>query len=244
MSRALRTAPREAGLRDARVMGLGLAAVLAWDLTGLDLPMARWFGSATGFALREHWLFANVLHQQARMLGWLVALVLLVLWWRPVGAHRSLNVRQRGQLLITPLVATLVISLLKQASHASCPWDLNEFGGSAHPVVHWLAFVQGDGGPGHCFPAGHAVTGFGFVGGYFVFRDHKPRLARCWLWAALSSGLVLGLAQQVRGAHYMSHTLWSAWLSFGLAAGLDLMRVRLDRARLRAPSGGQPAPSL
>jgi membrane-associated PAP2 superfamily phosphatase len=22
---------------------------------------------------------------------------------------------------------------------------------------------------------------------------------------------VLGLAQQVRGAHYMSHTLWSAW---------------------------------
>jgi membrane-associated PAP2 superfamily phosphatase len=25
-------------------------------------------------------------------------------------------------------------------------------------------------------------------------------------------GFVLGISQQIRGAHFMSHTLWTAWL--------------------------------
>jgi len=31
----------------------------------------------------------------------------------------------------------------------------------------------------------------------------------------------MGLAQQVRGAHYMSHTLWTAWLCWSSAALVD-----------------------
>ena len=29
-----------------------LACVVAWDFSGLDLAMARWFGSSNGFALQ------------------------------------------------------------------------------------------------------------------------------------------------------------------------------------------------
>jgi membrane-associated PAP2 superfamily phosphatase len=36
------------------------------------------------------------------------------------------------------------------------------------------------------------------------------------------AGLLLGLAQQVRGAHYMSHTFWTAWFCWATAACLDL----------------------
>jgi membrane-associated PAP2 superfamily phosphatase len=32
------------------------------------------------------------------------------------------------------------------------------------------------------------------------------------LLIAVLAGLILGLSQQMRGAHFMSHTLWTAWL--------------------------------
>jgi len=78
-----------------------------------------------------------------------------------------------------------------------------------------------DGGSGGCFPAGHASAGFAFIGGFFALRHTLPRTARRWLAGALAAGLVLGLAQQVRGAHYMSHTLWTAWLCWASAALVD-----------------------
>ena len=55
------------------------------------------------------------------------------------------------------------------------------------------------------------------MGGYFVLRDRAPRAARIWLAAALAAGLVLGVSQQMRGAHFMSHTLWTAWLCWTVA---------------------------
>jgi membrane-associated PAP2 superfamily phosphatase len=87
-----------------------------------------------------------------------------------------------------------------------------EFGGVAQHLSHWVGWFVADGGGGHCFPAGHAATGFAFVGGYFALRSHLPRLARRWLVGAIAVGLVLGLVQQLRGAHFMSHTLWTAWI--------------------------------
>jgi membrane-associated PAP2 superfamily phosphatase len=43
---------------------------------------------------------------------------------------------------------------------------------------------------------------------------------------ALAAGSVLGLSQQMRGAHFMSHTLWTAWLCWTLAWLVDMV-VRL-----------------
>ena len=111
------------------------------------------------------------------------------------------------------------MSLLKGISVTSCPWDLQAFGGVARYVSHWS--LLGDGGAGHCFPAGHAASGFAFVSGYFAFRKHDQVLARRWLTAALAAGFALGIAQQLRGAHFMSHTLWTAWICWTLCGVLD-----------------------
>jgi membrane-associated PAP2 superfamily phosphatase len=82
-----------------------------------------------------------------------------------------------------------------------------------------------DGGGGRCFPAGHASTGFAFLGGYFAFRHDVPKTARIWLIAALATGFVLGACQQLRGAHFMSHTLWTGWLSWMVALVSDPLFV-------------------
>lgn len=121
---------------------------------------------------------------------------------------------------VTGLASAAAVAWLKSASTTSCPWDLAEFGGLAHYVPHWDWWAQ-DGGSGHCFPAGHASSGFAFIGAWFAFRPCPPA-ARRWACGALAAGLVLGLAQQVRGAHFMSHTLWSGWVCWVVAWVIDL----------------------
>jgi membrane-associated PAP2 superfamily phosphatase len=104
-----------------------------------------------------------------------------------------------------------IVPALKQLSRTSCPWDLAAFGGVASYVPHWY-FGVSDGGPGHCFPSGHAASAFSFLPGWFVLRHHRPRLARWCLAGIITLGLLLGGGQLVRGAHYVSHTLWTAWI--------------------------------
>lgn len=112
--------------------------------------------------------------------------------------------------------ALLATSLLKNASSTSCPWELSEFGGVARYVSHWQWGVV-DGGEGSCFPAGHASAAFCFLSGYLALRHTAPHAARLWLAARLAAGALIGLAQQVRGAHYLSHTLWTTWLCWVVA---------------------------
>jgi membrane-associated PAP2 superfamily phosphatase len=107
--------------------------------------------------------------------------------------------------------------LLKHFSLTSCPWDLVEFGGRASYVSHWR-FGTADGGPGRCFPAGHASGAFGYLAGYFALRSHRPRAARLWLAAVVTLGVAFAAAQTVRGAHYPSHSLYSAWLCWTFSA--------------------------
>lgn len=207
------------GLATVAMLGL----LLLWDASGQDLALARLSGGAAGFALRENWLLSGLMHQGGRLLAWLLVLLLsLGLWW-PRGFLRQLPWSARLQLVLSCWLAVLTVSLLKGASATSCPWDLREFGGVAQYLPHWAGFWRGDGGGGHCFPAGHASAGFAFVGGYFALRDSAPRLARRWLLAALAAGLLLGLGQQLRGAHFMSHTLWSGALCWLSAWALDLV---------------------
>ncbi|MGP1692880.1 MAG: phosphatase PAP2 family protein, partial [Giesbergeria sp.] len=79
-----------------------------------------------------------------------------------------------------------------------------------------------DGGSGKCFPAGHASAGFAFVGGYFALRRSRARAAWIWLGSVLVAGFALGFSQQMRGAHFQSHTLWTGWLCWTTAWLIDM----------------------
>ena len=214
---------------------VGLLCLLAWDAAGQDRALAHAFGSSTGFPFRDHWFFVQVMHEAPRRLAWLLLLAFFVFIWRPAGVLRHLCRAGRVQLAVTCLLSLLVVSMLKYASTTSCPWDLAEFGGVARYASHW-ALGALDGGAGKCFPAGHASAGFAFIGGYFALRHQQPRAARLWLVSALAGGFALGWAQQVRGAHFLSHTLWTGWLCWTTGWLCDLVfRALLWRPAL--PTG-------
>jgi membrane-associated PAP2 superfamily phosphatase len=154
---------------------------------------------------------AKIMHACARNLGWLFLVAMLIGIWRPWGALRALATADRVSLFLTVLSALLSVTLIKGFSQTSCPWDLQAFGGVAPYVSHWNLWAS-DGGGGHCFPAGHASTGFAFMAAYFGLRQNNAPGAVKWLLVAMCIGFILGISQQMRGAHFMSHTLWTAWL--------------------------------
>ncbi len=200
--------------RDLAVSSIALLALLAWDATGGDLAAARLFASDQGFAAREAWWASRLMHDGGRVAAWLLlaALVATTLHTPPAvttGPSRGERWRWIGVMLL----CVVAVPAIKRISLSSCPWDLAEFGGVAQYVSHWRLGVA-DGGGGHCFPSGHAVAASGFFGLYFLWRGHDARRARGWLAAVMGTGLLFGFAQLARGAHYPSHTLWTAWFSW------------------------------
>jgi len=209
--------PADPVAADRRLALLTLPPLLLWDASGLDLALVRWFGGPAGFAWRDHWLTAGVLHQGGRGLSALLLALALAVALRPVGPWRGLPQRVRWVGLGVVVASLLLIALLKRASLSSCPWSLQEFGGTARLVSHWRWGVA-DGGPGRCFPSGHASGAFAFIALPLMLRARQPALARTGLLALGGLGALFGLAQMARGAHYPSHTLWTAWLCWALAA--------------------------
>ncbi len=207
-----------------------LAVLLLWDVSGLDLNVMRAFAGAAGFALRDHWVTTLVLHQGGRAVGWITLAALVLQLWRPLPFARDLPLAERRWWLATSLLCLLAISLFKHASLTSCPWSLAEFGGTARFVPHWQLGTA-DGGDGGCFPSGHASAAFSFLAGYFALRERHAVAARRWLLGVLTLGLVFGAGQTLRGAHYPSHTLWTAWicLALTLTAHHDWQALRRRR---------------
>lgn len=201
---------------------LMLGGLLAWDASGLDLHVMAgvgdWVGQgrAGGFPLREQWWLETVLHTAARQLALVVFGGLWLMVWRPVGVFRHSPRLERLEMVVGVTVALIAVSSLKRFSLTSCPWDLQSFGGVAAYVSHWQWGVA-DGGPGGCFPGGHASSAFAFVALVLPGLARGPgtaqrRLAIWILAGVVVAGLVLGSAQTLRGAHYPSHTLWTGWI--------------------------------
>lgn len=209
---------------------VALAGLLLWEALQLDRWAAHLYGNGGGFALRDSGFASRVMHDGGRSLGWCVLAFLALDAWRQWLPGPSRGERLRG--FAATLAALLLVPLLKRGSRTSCPWDLVEFGGRASYVSHWALGVT-DGGPGRCFPSGHAVAAFAFFSGYFLLRQHRPALARTWLIGVLALGFGFGWAQLARGAHYPSHTLWSAWLCWLVCVGVA-----------RVPEGSGPEARL
>lgn len=221
---------------------VSLALLLLWDATGFDLALARMAGTPIGFPLRSHWFLVEVLHEGAKLLSWVMVIALFASVRWPLGFMRALSVRERVQFAASVLASVIAVSLIKFTSHTSCPWDLQAFGGLAQPVSHWL-WATPDGGPGRCFPAGHASAAFAYVGGYFACRRTQSSVARAWLAGGLAAGLVLGVSQQLRGAHYMSHTLWTGWICWVVGFAIDALSRRFA-AHQQERMASAPAPEL
>jgi membrane-associated PAP2 superfamily phosphatase len=208
----------------------GLLLVLAWDASGLDLALSRLFGGPAGFPAREAFWSRELLHAGLRNLWIATWLALAVDAFRRQPTLRGPARRERRLALAAGLLVLLIIPALKGLSHTSCPWSLLDFGGASPWVSHWDWTLR-DGGPGHCFPSGHTAGAIAFAPFAWIWGR------RAWGLLALGAGLA-SFGQVARGAHFLSHTLWAAWIGIALAWVLLLALRRLSwRGRAAAATG-------
>ena len=190
--------------------------LIGWDLSGADLVLMQAIGDPSGFAWRHHPWLTRVLHDGLRQ-GFMLMFLALCIWavWTP--RPGSPGRRERAVVVLAVLLSLMLVSALKRVSLTSCPWDLQVFGGQARYLSHWR-WGQADGGPGHCFPGGHASGALAFMAVALPWWRpappviRSPRTGLLFFATSLCLGVLAGGAQTLRGAHYPSHTGWTALL--------------------------------
>jgi membrane-associated PAP2 superfamily phosphatase len=196
-----------------------------YPCTGLDASLIHPFYDAHAlmFPLKNDSFLENVMHKGLRNLMIVISLMVLGLWifglkiWCSVSKNLNdsqwLKVyhRQFLWIFIAMVISTSTISVLKHLSIHSCPWDIKAYGGTELWIPLFGNLPTGA-KSGHCFPGGHASGGFALIAIYFGFRDSLPKLAKAGLILGLVFGFAMGWGQMMRGAHFMSHNLWTAWI--------------------------------
>jgi membrane-associated PAP2 superfamily phosphatase len=193
------------------------AVVLKLDLRFADLLYAAEGGQ---WVLKKTFVTEQLLHVVGRNAvagAWLlVLLVWAATWWKP--QWRSWR-QPLAALALSVLLSTVLVASLKKFSSIDCPWDLVRYGGE-HPYVDVFSALLAGAPHRGCFPAGHASAGYAWLALYFFFQSVRP----AWRWRGLAVGIVIGmvfgLSQQLRGAHFLSHDLWTAALCWLVAVAV------------------------
>ena len=194
-----------------------VAITLLVTLTDVDLRLADGaYDPALGdFSWRHAWLaevFSHVLLKRA-LIALAIVMIGMAAW--DLLKPRARSALRRVQLRIVALSAILIpsiIGLLKQMSSSHCPWDIDRYGGVA-PYVRLLDALPAAFAPGHCMPAGHASSALWLGSLAVFFLPASPRRAACLYALILGFAFGVGWLHQMRGAHFLSHTLWSVWIA-------------------------------
>jgi len=196
--------------------------VLLFEKSNLDLAVSdRFFDFQTGaWKFKDSWWAEGLLHLQGRKLAIafsLIPLALLVLSffrdaWKPW--------RRSALFLVLAIgLGTGSVALVKVVVNRHCPWDSARYGGDI-PYGKLFDPLPAACRKGNCFPAGHASAGFSLMSGYFIFYRRDRRKALALLAFGLLVGSLFGFAQVARGAHFVSHNIWSLALCWFVGLGL------------------------
>lgn len=194
------------------------------------------------WALQRAFLTESVIHQFGRDASTAAWLGVLAFWlaarFRP---NLSQWRRPLGYLLLATLIAVSLVSGLKSLTNMDCPWDLSRYGGNRE-YFGLFALRPAAMARGICFPAGHASAGYAWVALYFFFLMTQPQRRWIGLTIGLSVGIVFGFSQQLRGAHFLSHDLWTLAISWFSSLALYLA-MGGRRSPVTAAKAPEPVPA-
>lgn len=178
------------------------------------------------FPWRHAWLTEAFGHVWLKMaLIVFGSVIVLACLWDAIRPFRrwSPGFRTRMRVLAFAVVLVpLIVGGLKQASALHCPWDIDRYGGTS-PYLRLFDVLPAGVKPGKCFPAGHATSALWLVALAVFWLPHRPRKALLVGCVTLTFSFAVGWMQQMRGAHFLSHTLWSMWIACSIVALLYIV---------------------
>lgn len=164
------------------------------------------------FLLKHHPFLTDWMHVGLKWLMVIIAVASLLLSFASYKLTKLQPYRRSFLwVFVGMVVSTAAVAILKHYSQHACPWSLTIYGGDS-PFFELFSVAPSSMESGRCFPAGHPSGGFALMAFYFAFMHSKPRFSTRMLILGLSAGLVMGIAQVMRGAHFLSHIIWSGWV--------------------------------
>lgn len=215
----------EIALKRLRFVGATFALMIAALLivvisrfTNIDLIVADYYYSPALhlFVWKNSWFAKQLMHGYVKEI--IITIACIGIGFVVIDALRHFKfvgawVRLRLRFVAAAaILIPFIITGLKQTSALHCPWDEARYGGVA-PHLRLFDVTPINIEAGHCFPAGHASTGLWLAALCVFWLPHRPRVALMVFFAGLSVGFVLGWVQQMRGAHFLTHTLASIWIA-------------------------------
>jgi membrane-associated PAP2 superfamily phosphatase len=217
------------------------AVLLALARTDLDLILADYaFDRARStFPWRDTWFAAVFMHVWVkRALVAVGAAVVVVTAGDALCPLPGMASWARTRLRIVALCALaipLAIGAVRHHAQSHCPWNIDRYGGQA-PYVKLLDAAPPGAQPGHCFPAAHATSALWLAAFAVFWVPHRMRTAGLVFVLGIGAGLGLGWVQQLRGAHFLSHTLWSLWAAAAVLLLVSRLLLGAEPSRVHACS--------
>ena len=198
---------------------VAIAALAQW--TDIDLWLADlYYDPVRGvFPWDKTWFARNFMHgylkQAIVWFGFLTIAATLIDLVYPLFRKSPLHRLQWRFVALASILEPLLVRTLKASSNLHCPVGIDLYGGRA-PLLRLFDTVPPEWHAGHCFPAGHASAGMWLSALAVFWLPAHPRKALAVFVGGLSVGLTMGWVQQMRGMHFLTHTLATAWLSTAL----------------------------
>ncbi|HTE15995.1 MAG TPA: phosphatase PAP2 family protein [Burkholderiales bacterium] len=216
-------------------VALVVGVIVMLDIAGTDALVSGWFFDAHAgeFPWRHNGFLEVVMHHWTKYLVALAAVTAFAGYMISFLTPQLKPLRPSFLFVVLALaLAPFAVVVMKFFSTRHCPWDVAGFGGIV-PYVSLLESYPAGIAAGHCFPAGHASTGFCLFAFHFLGRAlASPLLARAGFALGLAAGLSFGFVRIVQGAHFVSHVLWSGvvcWIVIVVLYDLIIEPHQTDR---------------
>ena len=191
-----------------------IAVILVQEYTELDMRLQHLFFSADGWLLDNSepvLRFAIYTFPKQVLVLYCAGVLLLLVLGLFVKRLARFRTRNNVFVVICLLLVPAFMNLGKKETHAHCPYQYQEFGGTI-PYVTLLETNKTEHN-GRCFPAGHASGGFALL--LFVMIATTRQRQMIALAGAMALGWSMGGYQMLNGRHFLSHTLSTmliAWI--------------------------------
>ncbi|WP_172449239.1 phosphatase PAP2 family protein [Bowmanella denitrificans] len=197
-----------------------ILCILIFELTALDMQIQQLLYNQGShqwwWDKQEFW--ARLLFYDGIKVVLLVFFLSLLLMFVVSFIKHAIKPLRPGLLIVmlSMLSVPATVGLLKATTNMACPVNLLQFGGKVEHVPLFSAYPadKRPAAPQKCFPAGHASGGFSLLALIFLMPTDR---ARQWaIVGALSLGWLMGGYKMLIGDHFLSHTLVSMLLSWGI----------------------------
>ncbi|WP_162846903.1 phosphatase PAP2 family protein [Marinicella litoralis] len=189
------------------IIGIYVLITVYWF--ELDFKIADLIYGQFQWSLKQSFVFEGLLHKFARMLLITIYLGLIYQLIKTILSASDPSMVYHLLILVLAIGSSvLIVTLSKRLLNVDCPWDLIRYGGDK-PYFPMFGYDSKYLPSAHCFPASHASVGFSWMALYFYLKVTNNQLKFRVLGMVVFLGFIFGGAQQLRGAHFISHDLWS-----------------------------------